>query len=52
MWKRDKIGSTLRISPDILPFIHIDGESLSKAIKTLAKEGNSEMNLMNHPYLS
>ena len=31
MWKREKIGSTIRIGPDnILPFIKIDKESMNK----------------------
>lgn len=39
MWKREKIGSTIRIGPDnILPFIKIDKESMNKIILSLMKE--------------
>lgn len=39
MWKREKIGSTIRIGPDnVLPFIKIDKESMNKIILWLIKE--------------
>ena len=39
MWKREKIGSTIRIGPDnVMPFIKIQKESINKVISTLMKE--------------